>query len=131
MDVFTQPTWLLRAEALAEFVAAVLAFTLVAVPQGASWWLLTLFLWPDVAFLAYRAGPRLGAIAYNLLHSSPLAFLLLAVGLLLNNATLLGLGLLWLAHIGFDRSLGFGLKLATGFDQTHLGTLKSSLKVIS
>ena len=28
--------------------------------------------------------------------------------------------LIWIAHIGFDRMLGFGLKYATGFKDTHL-----------
>ena len=33
----------------------------------------------------------------------------------------LALGLIWLAHIGFDRALGYGLKSASGFRDTHLG----------
>jgi len=28
--------------------------------------------------------------------------------------------LIWLAHIGFDRALGFGLKYPTHFKDTHL-----------
>ena len=30
-------------------------------------------------------------------------------------------GLIWIAHIGFDRALGYGLKYPTGFGDTHLG----------
>ena len=30
---------------------------------------------------------------------------------------------LWLAHIGIDRALGYGLKYATGFSYTHLGRI--------
>lgn len=29
-------------------------------------------------------------------------------------------GLIWLAHLGFDRMLGFGLKYPTFFKDTHL-----------
>jgi hypothetical protein len=29
--------------------------------------------------------------------------------------------LIWLAHIGADRGLGYGLKYATAFGDTHLG----------
>jgi hypothetical protein len=34
-----------------------------------------------------------------------------------------GLAAIWVAHIGFDRLLGYGLKLETGFEQTHLGPI--------
>jgi hypothetical protein len=30
------------------------------------------------------------------------------------------LGLIWLAHVGADRLLGYGLKYPTGFRDTHL-----------
>jgi hypothetical protein len=29
-------------------------------------------------------------------------------------------GLIWLAHIGIDRAIGYGLKHPTGFKDTHL-----------
>lgn len=32
-------------------------------------------------------------------------------------------GLIWSAHIGFDRALGYGLKYASGFGATHLGRI--------
>ena len=36
---------------------------------------------------------------------------------------LMALGALWLAHSGFDRMLGYGLKAQTSFKDTHLGRL--------
>ena len=30
------------------------------------------------------------------------------------------IALIWLAHIGFDRSLGYGLEYPSGFRDTHL-----------
>ena len=32
-------------------------------------------------------------------------------------------GLIWIAHVGFDRALGYGLKYASGFGDTHLGRI--------
>ena len=31
--------------------------------------------------------------------------------------------LIWLAHIGIDRALGYGLKYEAGFGFTHLGRI--------
>ena len=36
---------------------------------------------------------------------------------------MLSIAMIWLAHIGFDRALGYGLKYATGFGFTHLGRI--------
>jgi hypothetical protein len=36
---------------------------------------------------------------------------------------LLPVAAVWLAHIGFDRALGYGLKLRAGFGFTHLGRI--------
>jgi hypothetical protein len=33
--------------------------------------------------------------------------------------------LVWFAHIGFDRVLGYGLKYPTAFAHTHLGRIGS------
>jgi hypothetical protein len=32
-------------------------------------------------------------------------------------------GFLWLGHAGFDRMLGYGVKLPSGFQDTHLGRI--------
>jgi hypothetical protein len=109
---------LLRIEGLVLFGAA----TLLYWTSGASWWLFAvLFLAPDVSFLAYLAGPRLGAIGYNAVHATigPLLLLLCGSGLLWPLAG--PLALIWLAHIGIDRAFGYGLKYASGFGLTHLG----------
>jgi hypothetical protein len=31
------------------------------------------------------------------------------------------IGVIWIAHIGFDRALGYGLKYPDSFKATHLG----------
>ncbi|HEX9729303.1 MAG TPA: DUF4260 family protein [Gemmatimonadales bacterium] len=81
------------------------------------------FLAPDLALLAYFAGPRAGAAAYNLVHTSLGPFLLgvLAIVASLRIAALAAL--IWTAHIGIDRLLGLGLKYPDGRKQTHLNRL--------
>ena len=113
--------WLLRAEGL-----ALLAISCAAYAHWGSlgWgWFAGLFLLPDIAFIGYAAGPRIGALCYNATHSTLGAAALLAVALFQNDALCLSLALIWLAHIGFDRTLGYGLKYAQGFGWTHLGRI--------
>ncbi len=89
-----------------------------------SWWLFaTLFLAPDLSFFAYVAGPRAGAIAYNAVHTSAGPVLLVMAGFLVPSKIAVGIGLIWLAHCGFDRALGYGLKYQAGFGFTHLGPI--------
>lgn len=112
--------WLLRLEGL-----CVLAVALVANARwGMNWSTFALyFLVPDIAFLGYLAGPRVGAIAYNLTHSYAGAIVCLMAGGVLQSPIALSAGMLWCAHIGFDRALGYGLKYAAGFSHTHLGRI--------
>ena len=67
--------------------------------------------------------PRWGALAYNAAHSYLGAVGLLAAGVLGASPLLLAAALVWCAHIGFDRVLGYGLKYSAGFGHTHLGRL--------
>ena len=102
-------------------VAFLLAITLFA-HEGGSWLVFAvLFFVPDVSFAGYLAGPRVGAATYNIAHSY--------VGPLILAATMrsvgpgLTLALVWAAHVGFDRALGYGLKYPTAFGDTHLGRI--------
>src|SRR5690606_20505917 len=83
-----------------------------------------LFLVPDLSMLGYLLGPRAGAGFYNAGHST-LGPALLAAGALSLGAPAWALlaGLIWAAHIGFDRMFGYGLKYGRGFAATHLGEL--------
>ena len=73
--------------------------------------------------LGYLGGPRFGAAAYNAFHSYPLPAALGIVGLLAGAPLAVGVALVWFAHIGMDRMLGYGLKYPIGFGDTHLGRL--------
>ena len=44
-------------------------------------------------------------------------------GCLSGTELIVGLALIWIAHIGMDRLLGYGLKYPSGFRDTHLGAI--------
>jgi len=114
------PRLVLRAEGAALLVTA----TLLYARTGESWWLFALlFLAPDLSFFAYLGGPKAGAIVYNCAHTLIAPAVLGIAGLLLPNTLIIALALIWAAHIGFDRMLGYGLKYAAGFAFTHLGRI--------
>jgi hypothetical protein len=79
------------------------------------------FLAPDLSMLAYLIGPRAGALAYSLAHTYVLAAALTLAGFAIAIPLAAAGGLIWIAHIGFDRALGYGLKYPTAFGDTHLG----------
>ncbi|WP_119632539.1 DUF4260 domain-containing protein [Methylocaldum marinum] len=111
---------MLRLEGLCVLLAAVLAYSKL----GFSWGTFAFFfLTPDVSFLGYLAGSRVGAITYNAAHSYIGAIACLLVGFLLPAPVLSCAGVIWCAHIGFDRALGYGLKYSVGFGFTHLGII--------
>lgn len=90
--------------------------------NGGSWLLFAaLLLVPDIVMLGYLAGPRMGAAVYNLGHSYSGPLTLAAIGAATDTQITLLIALIWGAHIGMDRALGYGLKYASGFKDTHLG----------
>jgi len=118
--------WLLRLEGLAVAAAAAIMYE----KSGFGWGVFALyFLAPDVSLLGYLAGNRFGAIAYNAAHSYLGALACFSAGLMLASPALEVAGLIWCAHIGFDRALGFGLKYAAGFRFTHLGQIGRNQRV--
>ncbi len=114
------PRMLLRIEGACIFAIAIVLYSRL----GESWWLFAiLFLAPDLSFLAYVAGARAGAIAYNLLHTLAGPILLALAGLFVPYEPAMAVALIWLAHCGIDRALGYGLKYPAGFGFTHLGRI--------
>jgi hypothetical protein len=110
----------LRLEGLALFAGTTLLYFL----WGGPWWLyVVLLLAPDLSFAGYLAGPKIGAWAYNAAHSSIIPLGMLTVGFGFAPPLVLSLALIWLAHIGFDRAVGYGLKYERGFGFTHLGRI--------
>lgn len=113
----TVRAWL-RVEGLAVFIAATTMYRL----DGGGWaWFALFLLLPDLCMLGYLAGPQVGARAYNVVHSYAGGLLLALMGAGLGSRGIVALALIWIAHIGADRALGFGLKYPTAFGDTHLG----------
>jgi hypothetical protein len=112
-------TWL-RLEGLAVLATSLFFYQ----RQSASWLLFAvLFLAPDLSMLGYLAGPRIGAAAYNIVHSYLLPLIFLLAAILTAHPALVPYALIWTAHIGFDRMLSYGLKYPSAFGDTHLGSI--------
>jgi hypothetical protein len=85
------------------------------------WWLLVvLVLAPDLSMVGYAAGSTVGAAAYDAAHTYSLPVILGTIGVIADAETAVQVGLIWLAHIGVDRAIGYGLKYPSGFKDTHL-----------
>jgi hypothetical protein len=97
--------------------------------ESLPWWpAIIIFFAPDISFLAYLMGPRIGAFFYNLVHVYALGAIIAASGIVFDSIELSLIGLLLIAHCGFDRARGYGLKHRSGFEQTHLGLIGKSKK---
>jgi len=119
MNPSARPSFLLRAEGLAALTAACFAYHRFFPGHGGLF--AALFLAPDVSLFAYL-GSRGGFSAgvYNAFHTyvGPVALGVIALGA--GPAWTGQIALIWFAHIGFDRLLGFGLKYPGEFRRTHI-----------
>lgn len=77
----------------------------------------------DLFMAGYLVNNRFGAHSYNIGHSYTIPAILIMAGAATPSRLALSLGIIWAAHIAFDRSLGYGLKLESGFQDTHLGKI--------
>jgi hypothetical protein len=111
------PRLLLRLEGLAVVAAAVVLYF----HEDFGWILfVALILAPDLSFAGYAFGPRVGAVAYDAVHTEVFPVALGTVGVVAGSSGATKVALIWLAHIGADRLLGYGLKYPTAFKDTHL-----------
>jgi hypothetical protein len=111
------PRRLLHVEGLAVLIGTIALYF----DTGYGWIaLVVLFLAPDLSMLGYAAGPRVGALTYDVVHTYALPLALGLVGVLTETGVATQLALIWAAHIGLDRLLGYGLKYPTAFKDTHL-----------
>lgn len=115
------PLAILRAEG-----AVLLAASLITFFAGLDepWWIVPLLLLvPDVLMVGYASSSRLGAVLYNAAHAYPLPALLGLWATWADRPLGQAVALVWFAHIGMDRALGYGLKYETDFNDTHLGRI--------
>ena len=117
-DVRGAPNLILRVEAAIILLAATIIYSQI----GIGWILfVVLFLVPDLTMLGYLVNRRMGAAVYNAGHTYILPAALGSYGYLSGGHIAISVALIWIAHIGFDRVLGYGLKYTTAFHHTHLG----------
>ncbi len=115
--MLSRPGFLLRLEHGALLLVVVYLYHLTA----AGWGLFALlFLLPDLGMLGYLANARIGSATYNLVHIVATPAILVAYSYITHRHALLTFSLIWLAHIEWDRTLGYGLKYPTFFKDTHL-----------
>src|SRR5262249_51803011 len=118
-----QAAWIrpwLRLEGLAVLAAGVAGFLALGIP----WFLLpVLILVPDASAVGYLRGPRVGAVVYNVVHDLVTGVAVAGVGLASGSVAIAVAGAILVAHSGMDRLAGYGLKLPTSFQDTHLGRI--------
>jgi hypothetical protein len=111
------PARLLRLEGLAVFFGALVVYF----DADFGWLLLVLLiLAPDLSMLGYLGGRTVGAVSYDVAHTYVLPVALGVAGVVAGSETAPQIALVWLAHIGIDRFLGYGLKYPTHFRDSHL-----------
>ncbi len=110
----------LRLEAAAAFVAGLALYGWLGGP-----WLLIipLLLLPDISMAGYLVNPRVGALTYNAVHNWALGLGVFGLAVATQSLPLALAGAVLVAHVGMDRALGYGLKLSTSFQDTHLGRI--------
>jgi Domain of unknown function (DUF4260) len=110
----------LRLEGLAVFAAGLVGFLALGVP----WYAFPLLLLvPDLSAVGYLRGPRVGAIVYNVVHDLFTGMAIVGLGLATGVVPVAAAGAILVAHSGMDRAAGYGLKLPTSFQDTHLGRI--------
>lgn len=92
--------------------------------QDISWLYFFILLFaPDLSLLGYLLNKKAGMVSYNLLHTYIFPLIGIVIAIFITNSYLLAFGLIWCAHIGMDRLLGFGLKYSKSFRETHIQKL--------
>jgi hypothetical protein len=117
MARFLRPAALLRVEGVALLALSVLLYRV----NGESWLLFgVLLLAPDLSMLGYFAGPKVGAAIYNAFHTYAIPAVVGALGMVFASPLMVAVAVIWFAHIGMDRTVGYGLKYPSSFKDTHL-----------
>lgn len=100
----------------------VLAATIALYSEVRGQWLLfaVLFLAPDLAFIPVLINQGLGRHVYNTMHTYSLPVGVAALAYFLDWESILGIALIWTAHIAMDRLVGYGLKYRIDGKETHL-----------
>lgn len=112
-------TWL-QIEGAGAFIAGVVGYVSLG---GDLIWFLPALLLPDLSAIGYLRGPRVGAFVYNFVHNWAFGLAVLGAGLYFGYPAIVIAGTVLVAHVGMDRLAGYGVKLTSGFKDTHLGRM--------
>lgn len=91
--------------------------------DAAWWWYLLLLMGPDISMPGYLAGPKAGAVSYNVFHHKGIGIALIIGGFAFQHPTFYLVGFVVIGHSSLDRMMGYGLKYFKGFQFTHLGKI--------
>jgi hypothetical protein len=117
---FSMPRILLHIEGLAVFIASILLYRQLDL----AWWLYPLLLLvPDVVMVGYFMGNEWGARIYNIGHLYALPITLGLLAMFFGWTLGMGLAIIWIGHIGMDRTVGYGFKYPTAFKETHFNRI--------
>lgn len=117
ISTLSLPRILLSLEGLAVFLGAI---ALYAHQSGSALMFIVLLLAPDLGGVGYLVNARIGSYTYNAVHFTALPIALFILATVGGWPLGVQLALIWFAHIGMDRALGYGLKYPTEFKPTHL-----------
>ena len=110
------PQVLLHVEGAAVFITALVLYA----QSGLSWWWFALLLFaPDLSMIGYLRNEAIGSLLYNIIHTYVLPIALGLTAWWFNFELGWQLAIIWLAHIGMDRLVGYGLKYPENFKATH------------
>ena len=111
--------FLLLFEEIALFIGTVILFGLATTY---SWWVFALlFFLPDISIVVYLINTNIGSLVYNIFHHKGIMIALILTGYFTDIDWLEVVGIVFLCHIAFDRTFGYGLKFPDNFKHTHLG----------
>jgi hypothetical protein len=109
-----------KIESLGIFIASVVIYWVLGF--NFLWFALLLFS-IDISMVGYLFNNTLGAHIYNAGHNYIFPSLFVIVGIITSLDFVLLFSIIWISHISIDRALGYGLKLESGFKDTHLGKI--------
>ncbi|WP_078392751.1 DUF4260 domain-containing protein [Shouchella patagoniensis] len=115
-----QAKGIVKLEGLAVFLASSIFYFYLG---GSIWLYLVLALAPDLSMVGYLKNARVGSYVYNLFHNYVIPLVLLVTAMFFEQPLLIGICLIWIAHIGMDRLCGFGLKYPTAFSESHMNQI--------
>ena len=121
VPISKMPYMILRLEGVVILICSII----ILIYLKSNWILnIVVFLLIDISLLGYLSNPKLGATIFNIGHTLSLPIILLIIGILINSSISIQIGIIWVAHIGYDKMKGFGLKYPDSFDSSHLNYVK-------